>query len=174
MPESCTLLAAELPVNAGGEPGRRLRANGRRRGRPAAAPGGRKAIALHERSRRTIRTIYLASVFASRSSRRSRACAVTVCANAGSTRSKSRQCLAPPRRILPSVQRIASLTAADPRAVAVGSSMGAPAAIRFAVAVRPAAKMRQPDAGHRTAARRLSACQEREVRPFPRPGDGRE
>ena len=63
MPESCTLLAAELPVNAGREPGRRLRANGRRRGRPAAAPGGRKAIALHERSRRTIRTIYLASGF---------------------------------------------------------------------------------------------------------------
>ncbi|MGB7966707.1 MAG: hypothetical protein WCF64_11010, partial [Methylocella sp.] len=35
------------------------------------------------------------------------------------------------------LQRIASLTAAHPRAVAVGSSMGGPAAIRFAVAVRP-------------------------------------
>jgi chemotaxis response regulator CheB len=38
------------------------------------------------------------------------------------------------------LQRIASLTTGHPRAVAVGSSMGGPAAIRFAVAVRPAAK----------------------------------
>ncbi len=57
---------------------------------------------LHKRSRRLIRTIYPASNFSSCSSTLA-SVRRRVCAYAGSTRSKSRQCLAPPRRILPGV-----------------------------------------------------------------------
>jgi hypothetical protein len=51
-----------------------------------------------------------------------------------------------------------------------GASIGGHAAIRFTEAVRPAAKTRQPDADHRSAARGLSVCRERGLRPSPRLG----
>jgi hypothetical protein len=51
---------------------------------------------------------------------------------------------------------------------------GRPSSMRFAVAIRPAAKTRLPDAGLRTRGSLLSACQERGLRRSPRPGDGRE
>jgi hypothetical protein len=55
-----------------------------------------------------------------------------------------------------------------------GASIGGHAAIRFTEAVRPAAKTRQPDAGHRSAARGLSVCRERGLAAIPEAGNGRE
>jgi len=73
------------------------------------------------------------------------------------------------------LQRIASLTPTHPRAAAVGSRMGGPAAVWFAEAGRPGQRKRQNTMATiepRLAA--LCACREEGLPPAPRPGDGHE